>query len=279
VIIDFRMKPPIPAWEPLFAEGKNALSGLFGLKGLEPVASETLDEVVGEMDALGITHAVVMGRGSEPGSSNEELAAFLSARKDGRFIGFIGADSPTVQGAVDAIETYAPTGLFCGVSINPATLQPRTPIGDPSWDPIFEACLRHGLPLSITLSVYLGLTGPSPDYDYARPSRLVRAARAYPELKLIVSHGAWPFVQEAIATALFCPNLYLSPDLYLGFPGSRLYAEAANSHLADRLLFGSCYPNVPYGFALSHFKNQQWNEGVLDKVLWENGAKLLGLSV
>lgn len=278
MIIDFRMKPPIPAWERLFAEGKNAVGQWLNLQDLTPILSETLEDVVGEMDAQGITHAVVMGRGNEPGSSNAELAVFLSGRTNGRFIGFIGADSLDIAGAVDAVETYAPTGLFRGVSLNPATLQPRTPIGDPSWDPLFEAALKHGLPVSITLSGLLGLIGPSIDYDFARPAGLIRAAKAYPDLKIIISHGAWPFVGEAITAATLCPNIYLSPDLYSRFPGSELYVEAANFNLSNQLLFGSCYPNVPYDFALSHFKSQNWNEGVLRKILYENGAKLLGLS-
>lgn len=277
MIIDFRMKPPIPAWEPLFAEGKDALGRLLNLKGLEPVRSETLNEVIREGEALGIAHTVIMGRGKEPGSSNEELAAFLASRADDRFFGFIGADSPDVAGAVAAIEKYAATGLFRGVSINPAVLQPRVPIGDPSWDPIFEACLKHGLPLSVTLSGFLGLVGSQVDYDYARPGGLARAALAYPDLKIIISHGAWPFVSEAISLAIFCPNVYLSPDLYLGFPGSKLYVEAANFQLSDRILFGTCYPNVPYDFALSHFRSQEWKEGVLERILYRNGAELLGL--
>lgn len=94
---------------------------------------------------------------------------------------------------------------------------------------------------------------------------------------IIISHGAWPFVSDAIALAIFYPNVYLSPDLYLGFPGSKPYVEAANFQLGDRILFGTCYPNVPYDFALSHFRNQEWKEGVLERILYRNGAELLGL--
>jgi len=277
MIIDFRMKPPIPGWEKLFEEGKDAVPRFHRLEGVKPVPSDTLEEVIGELDSFGITYAVVMGRGNEPGSSNEELAAFLTGPSSGRFIGFIGVDSPDVEGALATIDKYAATGLFRGVSLNASDLLPHLPVGDSSWDPIFEACVKRRLPLSITLSGYLGMNGPRNDYDFARPSRLARAAKTYPELNIIVSHGAWPFVSEAIAMASYYPNIYLSPDLFLGFPQGKLYAEAANLHLSNQLLYGSCYPNVSYEFALSHFKNQQWNEGVLDKVLYSNGARLLGL--
>ncbi|WP_138752105.1 amidohydrolase family protein [Paenibacillus sinopodophylli] len=275
--IDFRIKPPIPAWEGLFAEGRDAISKHFGISGIESTRSETLEQVIAEQDALGITHAVIMGRGNEPGSSNEELAAFLTTQPSKRFIGFIGADGAGVEGAVETIHRYAALGLFHGVSINPAVIQPGVALDDPSWDPIYEAALQHRLPLSITLSVFLGLFGSSPNYDYARPSALVRAAKKYADLKIIISHAGWPFISEAIATAIYCPNIYLSPDVYLGFPGSSLYVEAANFTLSDRLLYGSCYPNVPYEFAIQHFRSHNWNDGVLNKVLFENSAKLLNL--
>lgn len=277
MIIDFRIKPPIPAWEQLYAEGRDGVTKGFQIPGFTPIQSDTLEEVIAEQDKLGITHGVIMGRGNEPGSSNDELAAFLAAQQSNRFIGFIGADAPTIAESVASIEKYAPLGLFRGVSINPAVIQPNVALEDPSWDPIYEASLKHSLPLSITLSVFIGLFGPDINYDYARPSRLIRAARKYPDLKIIISHSGWPFVSEAISTAIFCPNIYLSPDLYLGYPGSSQYVEAANFALSDRLLYGSCFPNVPYDFAIDHFRSQNWKEGVLHKVLYENGARLLNL--
>ncbi|THF75341.1 amidohydrolase family protein [Cohnella fermenti] len=274
--IDFRVKAPIPGWEGLFAEGKRAFASLLNLD-LEPTSAETLEQVIAEQDRWGIAHGVIMGRGNEPGSSNEELAAFLRSQPTSRFSGFIGIDTPDIASAVATIDKYAPTGLFRGVSLNPGFIQPRIPLDDPAWEPVYEASLRHGLPLSIVLSGYLGLLGAEPDYDFIRPSRLVKHARKYSDLKIIISHGAWPLVSEAIMTALASPNIYLSPDFYLGFPGSKLYVEAANLALSDRILYGSCYPNVPYDFAIQHFRKQEWNSGVLDKVLYENGAKLLGL--
>lgn len=276
--IDFRIKAPIPHWENLFNEGKQLLLQTLHLQGVEPTPSETLADVIAEQDALGITHAVIMGRGNETGSSNEELQAFLSTQPTKRFIGFIGTDNLTIEEAVETIKSYGATGAFHGVSINPLTIRPKLPIGDPALDPIFEASRALDLPVSITLSGLMGLISTPLDYDYARPGGLYRVAQKYPDLKLIISHAAWPFASEAISIAIYNPNIYLSPDLYLAFPGSKLYVEAANFALADRLLYGSCYPNVPYSFAIEHFHNQEWKTGVLDKVLYKNATKLLKLT-
>jgi len=278
MIIDFRMKAPIPKWEKLFEDGKDVVKNTHQLKNVGLVPSSTLEEVIGELDAHGIDYAVIMGRGNEPGSSNEELADFLKSPQAERFIGFIGVDTPEVDEAVRTIETYAATGLFRGVSLNASVLLPHLPVGDPSWNPIFEACVKHKLPLALTLSVYLGITGPRQNYDFARPSQLIQAAKAYPELNLIISHGAWPFINEAIGSATYAPNIYILPDLFISFPDGDKYLEAANFHLSNQVLYGSNYPNVPYEFTLPKVKNWQWEEGIQQKILYDNAAKLLGLS-
>ncbi|MFF2909922.1 amidohydrolase family protein [Paenibacillus sp. NPDC057934] len=279
MIIDFRMKAPIPKWEKLFADGKDVVRDSSKLRNVVSVPSNTLDEVIGELDFHGIDYAVIMGRGNEPGSSNEELADFLKSPLSTRFIGFIGVDTPNVDEAVRTIETYAATGLFRGVALNASVLLPHLPVGDSAWDPIFIACAKHKLPLALTLSIYLGITGPRQNYDFARPSQLVRAAQAFPDLNFIINHGAWPFVNEAIGTASYLRNIYILPDLFVRFPDGEKYLEAANFHLSNQILYGSNYPNVPYEFTLDKVKNWNWDEGVQQKFFYENAAKLLGLPV
>jgi len=275
MVIDFKMKPPIPHWESLFEAGKTGVLEVFKHLDVEPTKSNTLEEVLAEMDHHHISSAVILGRDNTPGSANEELLDFLKSTHGERFFGFIGLDNMTVEEAVGTIEQYAETGYFHGVTVTPSKLVPFTPIGDPSLDPIFEKCLEYDLPFCITLSLLVGLSIDEPDYDYIHPKHLIRVAKKYPELKIIISHAAWPFVQDSIALAIHFPNVYLCPDCYIGFPEGERYAEAANKGLENQLLYGSCYPNVPYDFAIRYYREQQWKPGVLEKVLYENARKLL----
>ncbi|MFF2092286.1 amidohydrolase family protein [Paenibacillus sp. NPDC058174] len=276
-IIDFRMKAPIPKWEKLFEDAKDVVKDYHQLRNVEAIPSNTLEEVIEELDSHDIAYAVIMGRGNEPGSSNEELADFLRSPASDRFVGFIGVDTPDVDEAVRTIETFAATGLFRGVAVNASVLQPHLPVGDASWDPIFETCVKYKLPLVLTLSVFLGLTGPRQNYDFVRPSQLYRAAKAFPEVNFIISHGAWPLAGEAIAVASYTPNIYILPDLFVRFPEGDKYLEAANFHLSGQVLYGSNYPNVPYSFTLDKVKSYQWDEAAYRKFVYENAAKLLGL--
>lgn len=276
MIIDFKMKAPIPHWEDMFENGKTALNGIFTrLDHVKQTQANSLKDVLTEMDDQDITYSVILGRNNEAGSSNEELLEFLTSKSGERFFGFIGIEDMTVDEAVEAIHKYANTGAFHGVQAIASKIKPLTPVGDPSLDPIFEACIEHDLPFCYTLSMLISIMSEKPDYDYIHPKHLMRVANKYPELKIIISHAAWPFVQESIAVATHFPNVYLLPDFYIAFPGGNQYAEAARSGLADQILFGSCYPNVPYDFSIAHYRNHNLEPEILEKVLYKNAARLL----
>jgi len=277
--IDFKMKAPIPNWEKLFEGGKTSVLNTFKrLENVTPTGANSLQDVLAEMDEQGITHSVILGRNNEPGSSNEELLEFLKRPQGERFFGFIGIEDMTVDEAVETIHKYAKTGAFHGVAVTPTKLKPFTPIGDPSLDPIYEACLEYDLPFCITLSLLISLLSEEPDYDYIHPKHLIRVASKYPDLNIIISHAAWPFVQEAIAVATHFPNIYLCPDFYIAFPGGEQYAEAAKKGLADQLLFASCYPNVPYDFSIQHYLSHNLEPEIADKVFDKNARHLLKMN-
>lgn len=278
MIIDFKMKAPIPAWEPLFEAGRTSVLDIFPyLKNEQPTQAQSLADVIQEMNDRDVQYGVILGRDNEPGSSNEELFNFLQSPEASRFRGFIGLENMTVDQAVDTIHKYGATGVFSGVTVNPAKIQPLTQIDDPSLDPIFDACLAHDLPFCITMSLLISLLSDEPDYDYIHPKRLIRIAKKYPDLKIVVSHAAWPFVNEMIAVAIHFPNIYLLPDFYSGFPGGQAYFNAANAGLEDQLIFGSCYPNVNYDYALNHYKEALTDDEIADKVFYKNAAKILGI--
>ena len=55
----------------------------------------------------------------------------------------------------------------------------------------------------------------------------------FPDLRIVVSHGNWPWVSEILHVAFRRPNVYLSPDMYLyNMPGMDDYLRAANGFLA-----------------------------------------------
>ena len=49
----------------------------------------------------------------------------------------------------------------------------------------------------------------------AHPTPVARAAKDFPKLQFVISHGAWPSVMQMIEVAFMRENVFISPDLYI----------------------------------------------------------------
>ena len=118
------------------------------------------------------------------------------------------------------------------------------------------------------------------DITWSSPVSIQRVAQRYPDLKIIVSHAAWPYANEMVVVALACPNIYVSPDLYAATKGmicAETYVQGANMFLEDRTLFGTAYPVRDIHESVSDFLQMGWNPEIVPKILWNNAARLLNV--
>ncbi len=286
-ILDMRLRPPIPAWTcgSVFRTAMHYPRNLVSFKGARSAWTERLDLLFEEMDSAGIRYGVLMGRNSSGsgtlgGVSNKEIVEAVAQYPD-RFLGFLGIDLEAIPQGLAEVEQYAGAPNIKGISIEPGSgVRPRWS-DDPSLDPVYEAALKHKLPVSISLSGLLSLLGGH-DMTWSDPVSIGRAAKKYPDLKFIVSHAAWPYAREMVITALAYPNIYVSPDLYActkGMPFSKDYVDGANMFLEDRTLFGTAYPTKDLQEGVRDFLELGYREDIIPKILWENAAKLLNVSL
>jgi predicted TIM-barrel fold metal-dependent hydrolase len=103
-------------------------------------------------------------------------------------------------------------------------------------------------------------------------------AKAFPDLPLVVYHGYWPNVQQAIGLAFLHENVHLVPDMYIFQPGHEGYVQAANSFLSEQLLFGSSYTFRPIRQSIEDFQQLGFKDAILDKLFYGNAARLFQLS-
>ncbi|NIQ95833.1 MAG: amidohydrolase family protein, partial [Desulfuromonadales bacterium] len=100
----------------------------------------------------------------------------------------------------------------------------------------------------------------------------------FPDLKVVLTHGGWPWVSQALHLAIRRPNLYLSPDMYLAnMPGMDDYLKAANGFLADRFIFASSYPFCPAAGYAAWYRTLPLSDAAREKTMCRNAARLLGL--
>lgn len=288
-IVDFRCRPPCAPFTRDWIFNLDDKPGRPGLRGKYArmdmplprslkelfLKESTLDEFFREAERAGIARSVVPLR-ALPTQTNDDLVALLAACPD-RFWGFAGV-RPLADG-LDAcladVERYVARGPCAGVYMEPGHDPVPWLIDDRAVFPLYDMCQTAGIPVCLLFGGLFHRTD-APDSAHYLPVRVERVARAFPRLRLILSHAGWPWTAAACAAALNWPNVYLSPDGFMiDHPGAQDYVVAANYRLQDKLLFASLYPSVPLEYAVDAcmrlLRPQVW-----DKFFRDNALRVLG---
>jgi predicted TIM-barrel fold metal-dependent hydrolase len=276
-IVDFRLRPPALGFlgSKIYANAANRdrYTARLGFEAAPSAREQSMPLLLEEMDRAGITTGVVVGRttatlGSIP---NEDVAAILRDHP-GRFAGVGSADTTDRKRCVAMIEEARRLGLVM-VNLEPGVMDPPMRPDDRRLYPVYAHCEDTAMPL-----VIMAGGGAGPDITYTAPECLDRVLADFPKLTIVCSHGGWPWVQEIVSVAFRRPNLYLCPDMYLiGLPGTEDYIRAANSFLADQMLFGTAYPFCPLETYVARFRALPLTPAAMEAMLWRNAHRLLGL--
>ncbi|MBI2862487.1 MAG: amidohydrolase, partial [Chloroflexi bacterium] len=152
---------------------------------------------------------------------------------------------------------------------------------DPRFYPLWEKAQELGAVLLFhvgTTGLGAGAPGGSGvKLKYTRPIHIDDVAADFPELKIIMAHPAWPWMDEGLAVAVHKANVYVdlsgwSPRY---FPPELV--REVNSRLQDKALFGSDYPYIMPDRWLRDFESLDLKPEVKQKVLVDNAKKLLKL--
>ena len=298
-VIDFRCRPPIAAqkllfdiklgrlkWENKFVcEPAMATSASMYKVG----QAEGLDLLLAEMDEAGVDLIVMPGRniahppkavlqlsGTDKINVTDEMMIDLSRRFDNRAVGLHGIDVDLpAEEAVAAIETALEKNGMAGavLEIGYSTDDRGQPLkaDDPRLYPIYETMVAHDRLLMYMSGIYAGHDIGANDWP-----PLDRVMQDFPQLKLVLAHGGYPRVLDAVALAVKHPNFYLSPDIYCFFPGGRLYVEAIGM-LPDQFIFASAYPFGPLKESVKLSLQFPLSGEVMEKYMYTNAARLLAL--
>lgn len=277
-VIDFRLRPPVKGFLDMVMYSKAARrDGITRQHGMEPAPSaqaKSMDQLVAEMDSAKITQGVVMGRcsGLYGSVSNRDVADIVAAWP-GRFIGVGSIDPSDRRRALAQIDEALALGLK-GINLEPGAYEQPLYADDRRLYPIYAYCEDKAIPVSIMAG---GSAGP--DLSYTHPVHVDRVAADFPELRIAITHGAWPWVSEILHVAFRRANVYLSPDQYLcNLPGMGDYIRAANGFLCDRFLYASSYPFIGVKIYADWFRSLPIRPELMPRLMHDNAARFLGLA-
>ena len=272
-VIDMRIRPSIPEFRWYF-EGP---APIFSKTGYPVPEVTELDAFMADVKDAGITKFVCTGRDMTslggPRVANEFISE-LEAKYPDTIIGVAGIDPLGGQKALDEItHSIKDLGLH-GVSMDTFAYQ-KFP-NDPAFYPAYEVCQELGAPIFTTM-------GPLPigfgKMRYADPLYIDDVAQDFPRLRIVISHGGFPFTQEMISVAWRNTNIYFETSLYRNKPGTELLVKAGNDFLGDKMLYASAFPFASYRQQLKEFLALGYKDEVKEKILWKNAEAFLGMKL
>jgi hypothetical protein len=189
-----------------------------------------------------------------------------------------------------ATPDCVPTGTFYpepGATITSAPRWRRAPVFRAAWSATSTRLIRHWMPCGAHRrgrgACRCPLVAPAAGAVH-RPGPMAEVLRRHPRLTAVIAHGGAPEYAEHLALAYRHPNLHLDTTMvgtyFLERPAPvPAEVRAAYADLGERIVLGSDLPNIPYPYAEQLDALQRWDMGDdwLRRVVYENGARLLGL--
>ncbi|MFQ5825996.1 MAG: amidohydrolase family protein [Dehalococcoidia bacterium] len=155
---------------------------------------------------------------------------------------------------------------------------------DRRFYPIYEKCVELGAPVLFhtgTTGLGAGMPGGAGFHlKYTKPiPYLDDVAADFPELTIIGAHPSWPWQEEMLAVALHKANVYIDLSGWAPqyFPDT--LKREINSRLQDKVLYGSDYPEIPPQRWLAEFQAGGYKPEVMEKVLYKNAQRVLGVGL
>jgi predicted TIM-barrel fold metal-dependent hydrolase len=193
-------------------------------------------ETLALMDEYGIEYGLI--------SLTDERTPQALRDHPGRFIGSLAVDGNRGMDQVrDIVKAHAEHGIRA-VTTFPAGVNPQIPINDKLWYPIYTKCVELDLPVFVAT----GVPGPRVKMMAQYVGHLDEVCYDFPELKLVMRHGAEPWEELAVKLMLKWPNLFYSTSGFAPKYIPQAIIDYANSRGADKVLYAGYFP---FGLELS----------------------------
>ncbi|MFQ5710518.1 MAG: amidohydrolase family protein [Candidatus Geothermarchaeales archaeon] len=242
----------------------------------------SLEELLHEFEDAGVDRLVLLGVDAEtatglPRLPNDAIARMIDENPT-RLVGFASVDPWKGKVAIRELERSVRDLGLRGLKFHPG-LQSFYP-NDRRFYPLYEKCIELGVPVLFhggVTGIGVGLPGGGGvKTAHTNPLHVDEVASELPELKVIISHPAWPWVEEQIAVVMHKGNVYMdlsgwSPRY---FPAT-LKTYLNTRFLSDKCFFGTDYPFISPERWLEDFNRLDLKPENKEKILGKNFMRFL----
>ena len=265
--------------DPVMAQFFDAASAYFKAPRERPKMPETI-QLYRDMNIALVLFTVdaETGMGAKR-VSNYEVAE-IANKNDDICIPFASIDPHKgkygAREARDLVENHGVKGFkFHGIAQNahPA---------DRMAYPIYEVINEYKLP-AIFHTGHSGMGtgmrgGGGMRLKYGEPMLIDDVAVDFPDMKIILAHPSWPWVDQSLSMALHKDNVFIDLSGWSPKYFPKQVIQYANTQLKHKMMFGSDFPLIHPDKWIAAAKDVGFREEVMPGIMKGNAARVLGLS-
>ncbi len=160
------------------------------------------------------------------------------------------------------------------VSVFPAGTCPQVAINDKQMYPIYAACVEMDIPILLNV----GVPGPRIPMQTQKVEHIDEVCWFFPDLKVVMRHGAEPWEDLAVKLMLKYPNLYYSTSAFAPKHYPKAIIDYANTRGSDKIIYAGYFPmGLSLDRIFADMENVPFKDDVWPKFLRENAVKLFKL--
>jgi predicted TIM-barrel fold metal-dependent hydrolase len=275
LMIGFPMKDKKAVYENLMRGIRDAETKDSFTFPVEYIFKEVPDEAEADSDPIDVTFAEMDKYGVDKGLFGlNAMTREARARFPGRVFASLEVDPNDVMGVVRRIRAAKEKDDLKAVTFFPSGCFPQVPVDDPKVYPVYATCID----LDIPIIVNAGIAGPRLPSDCQHVERFDRVCYDFPELRIVMRHGAEPWEALAVKLMLKWPGLYYMTSAFAPKYYPRAVIDYANSRGADKVMYAGYYP---MGLSLERIFRELPNVPLKDeawpKFLRENAMQVFKL--
>jgi uncharacterized protein len=263
-----------------------AWDGAIAQQGLTLKIERTADDsftgptaMVARMDELGIATLVMAASDPESHaagfsfsdvSARYEEAHDLARAHPGRFAALWTVDPERGMAGIRRARDVLAQNWVVGLYLHTHSFDRRFDHAD--YYPYYALADEAGVPVVMQAGMSGGLL-PS---ESGRPIGIDRPALYFPDVRFVLSHTGWPWVDEAVAMALKFRNVYLGTASYPPRRWPPALIEFLSHAGKSKVLFGTNFPTVGHRHALGQLGQLDLTDPVREALLEANARSVFG---
>jgi len=233
-------------------------------------------QIDGDLDPVAVTlaemdrHGVAVGL---VGLAGEVTDRALAQHPD-RFKASLEIDPNQITTAVRRIRQAHDRYDIKAVTTFPAGCNPQVPVSDRRYYPIYQTCIDLDLPILVNA----GIAGPRVPSACQDVMHFDQVCYDFPDLRIVMRHGAEPWQELAVKLMLKWPGLYYMTSAFAPKYYPKAVIDYANTRGADKVMYAGYFPMaLTLERIFAELRDVPFRDHVWPKFLRDNAVRVLNL--